>query len=53
VNLKKIARLMGHSNTKPTERYVHPTDEGLLAATEIAARGSRSKIVPRRLRRAG
>jgi integrase len=25
VNLKKIARLMGHSNTKQTERYVHPT----------------------------
>jgi integrase len=53
VNLKKIARLMGHSNTKQTERYVHPTDEGLLAATEIAARDSRSKIVPRRLRKAG
>src|SRR5437868_13656590 len=24
VNLKKIAQLMGHSNTKQTERYVHP-----------------------------
>ena len=29
VNLKKIARLMGHSNTKRTERYVHPTGDGL------------------------
>jgi integrase len=53
VNLKKIARLMGHSNTKQTERYVHPTDEGLLAATEIAAQPHRSKIVPQRLREAG
>jgi integrase len=53
VNLKKIARLMGHSNTKQTERYVRPTDEGLLAATEIAAQGSRSRIVPRRFRKAG
>jgi integrase len=52
LNLKKIARLMGHSNTKQTERYVHPTDEGLLAATEIAAQPHRSRIVPRRLRKA-
>jgi integrase len=36
VNLKKIARLMGHSNTKQTERYVHPDDEGLLVATSAA-----------------
>ena len=53
VNLKKIARLMGHSNTKQMERYVHPTDEVLLAATEYAARGSRSRIVPQRLKEAG
>lgn len=53
VNLKKIARLMGHPNTKQTGRYVHPTDEGLLAATQIAARPHRSKIVPQRLREAG
>lgn len=52
VNLKKIARLMGHSNTKQTERYVHPTDDGLLAATEHAARPRRSRIVPQRLREA-
>jgi integrase len=50
VNLKKIARLMGHSNTKQTERYVHPTDEGLLAATEHAAQGGRATTVPQRLR---
>lgn len=53
VNLKKIARLMGHSNTKQTERYVHPTDDGLLAATEHAARAGRTRIVPRGLRRVG
>jgi integrase len=53
VNLKKIARLMGHSNTKQTERYVHPTDDGLLAATEHAARGDRTTIVPQRLREVG
>jgi integrase len=53
VNLKKIARLMGHSNTKQTERYVHPTDDGLLAATEHAARCSRAAIVPQRLREVG
>src|SRR5205085_3095347 len=53
VNLKKIARLMGHSNTKQTERYVHPTDDGLLAATEHAAQPRRSRIVPQRLREVG
>ena len=52
VNLKKIARLMGHARTKMTERYVHPTDDALLTATEIAARES-SRIVPVKLRRAG
>ncbi|HYH85830.1 MAG TPA: site-specific integrase [Pyrinomonadaceae bacterium] len=50
VNLKKIARLMGHSNTKQTERYVHPTDDGLLAATSVAAQPIRARIVPVRLR---
>jgi integrase len=53
VNLKKIARLMGHSRTRQTERYVHPTDDGLLAATEVAARGQRSRIVPKGLRKVG
>ena len=53
VNLKKISRLMGHSNTKQTERYVHPTDDGLLAATEHAAQGGRTTIVPHRLKEAG
>jgi hypothetical protein len=43
VNLKKIAMLMGHARTKQTERYVHPDDAGLLAATEVAAR---TTIVP-------
>jgi integrase len=52
VNLKKIARLMGHSTTKMTERYVHPDEAGLLAATEAAA-GGRPRIVPGRLREAG
>ena len=52
MNLKKIARLMGHARTRQTERYVHPTDDGLLAATEIAAR-ARSRIVPVTLRRTG
>lgn len=50
VNLKKIARLMGHSNTKQTERYVHPTDDGLLQATAVAERPESSRIVPRKLR---
>lgn len=36
VNLKKIARLMGHANTKHTEIYVHTTDAGLFEAVEIA-----------------
>jgi integrase len=49
VNLKKIARLMGHSNTKQTERYVHPDDDGLLAATEVAAQHKRTRIVPERV----
>jgi integrase len=56
VNLKKIARLMGHSTTKQTERYVHPTDDGLLAATEVAARSAsreRTTIVPQRLKQVG
>jgi integrase len=52
VNLKKIARLMGHSDTKMTERYVHPDEDSLLAATEIAARPG-SRIVPGRLRVVG
>ena len=55
MNLKKIARLMGRANTKQTERYVHPTDEGLLAATEITShkpKGQRTRIVPERLREA-
>ena len=51
VNLKKIARLMGHSTTKMTERYVHPDEAGLLQATEYAT-ASRSRIVPERLREA-
>ena len=50
VNLKKIARLMGHSNTKQTERYVHPTDDGLLQATTVAERRESSRNVPQRLR---
>lgn len=37
VNLKKIARLMGHTTTKHTEIYVHSTDAGLMSAMEIAA----------------
>ena len=52
VNLKKIARLMGHSKTKQTERYVHPDDSGLLAASEVATRG-RTRIVPQGLRQVG
>lgn len=53
VNLKKIARLMGHSNTKQTERYTHPAGDGLLAATEIAAQARRTTIVPHKLRQVG
>jgi integrase len=52
VNLKKISRLMGHSDTKMTERYVHPDEDSLLAAAGIAARPS-SRIVPHRLRVVG
>lgn len=37
VNLKKIARLMGHTTTKHTEIYVHATDLGLIGAMELAA----------------
>ncbi len=50
VNLKKISRLMGHSNTKQTERYVHPTDDGLLQATSVAEQPNRATIVPQQLR---
>ncbi|MGB9182414.1 MAG: site-specific integrase [Pyrinomonadaceae bacterium] len=53
VNLKKIARLMGHSTTKQTERYVHPDDDGLLTATEVATQAVSTKIVPERLREVG
>lgn len=44
VNLRKIARLMGHSTTKMTERYVHPDEAGRQAASEEAA-AARSRIV--------
>ena len=53
VNLKKIARLMGHSTTKQTERYVHPTEDRLLQATEVAAGAPRTRIVLGRLRAVG
>ncbi len=56
VNLKKIARLMGHSTTRQTEQYVHPEESGLLAATEIASRKpttARITILPERMREAG
>lgn len=43
VNLKKIARLMGHATTKHTEIYVHTTDEGLIKAMEIAASQSQKR----------
>ncbi|HYE64083.1 MAG TPA: site-specific integrase [Pyrinomonadaceae bacterium] len=36
VNLKKIARLMGHSTTKHTEIYVHTMDDGLREALRHA-----------------
>ncbi len=42
VNLKKIARLMGHTTTKHTEVYVHTSDEGLARAIECAS--SQSQI---------
>ncbi|HKC62952.1 MAG TPA: tyrosine-type recombinase/integrase [Pyrinomonadaceae bacterium] len=51
VNLEKIARLMGHSNTKQTERYVHPDDDGLLKATEVASTSEPARILPGRLRK--
>lgn len=41
---------LGHSNTKQTERYVHPTDDGLLQATTVAERPESSRNVPRGLR---
>lgn len=53
VNLKKIARFMGHSNTERTERHIHPTADGLLAATGIATQVRRTGIVPEKLRRVG
>ncbi len=43
MNLKKIARLMGHSNTKQTERYVHPDNAGLVVATSVAAQNRSRK----------
>lgn len=52
MNLKKIARLMGHSDTKMTERYVHPDEDSLRAATAVAEQRS-SRIVPQKLREAG
>jgi integrase len=52
VNLKKIAELMGHSSTRPTEIYVHPADETLYAAAEVASQGNRAIIVPQRLKEA-
>ncbi len=40
VSQKKIARLMGHSNTRHTDIYVHTTDRGLMDAVEIVAKVS-------------
>jgi integrase len=37
INLKKIARLLGHATTRYTEIYVHPTDSGLREAVECVA----------------
>ena len=34
VNVKKIQRLMGHSDIKMTLRYIHPDDDTLRAAVE-------------------
>ncbi|HEX8354067.1 MAG TPA: site-specific integrase [Pyrinomonadaceae bacterium] len=45
VNVKKIQRLMGHADIKMTLRYVHPGDEGLRAAVELAA-GKSPRLVP-------
>ena len=56
VNLKKIARLMGHSNVRQTMCSVHPDEGALLEATETASRKSvsqSSRIIPERLREVG
>jgi integrase len=45
VNVKKIQRLMGHQDVKMTLRYIHPADETLRAAVELAA-GQSPRIVP-------
>lgn len=50
VNQKKIARLMGHASTQQTDGYVHPVEQGLREAVEMAtapksARES-TRIVP-------
>lgn len=45
VNVKKIQRLMGHADIKMTLRYVHPGEEGLRVAVELAA-GKSPRIVP-------
>ena len=45
VNVKKIQRLMGHADIKMTLRYVHPDEESLRAAVELAA-GKGTRIVP-------
>lgn len=50
VNLKKIARLMGHATTKHTEIYVHTTDEGLCRAMEIAASQSQKRTASHEIR---
>lgn len=50
VNLKKIARLMGHATTKHTEIYVHTTDEGLMRAMEIAASQSQIRTASHEIR---
>lgn len=52
VNPKKSAGLMGHPDTKMTERCVHPDEESLPAAAGVAARPS-SRIVPTGLRADG
>jgi integrase/recombinase XerD len=45
VNVKKIQRLMGHQDIKMTLRYVHPDEESLRVAVELAA-GKSPRIVP-------
>ena len=52
VNLKKIAELMGHSSTKQTEKYVHPAEESLFEAAEVATLRGRARIVPHRAKEA-